>query len=217
MTKITKPSVQRGKQLFKINGRILRPAIVLFQWIPYLMINVKTGKKDKRNMWNLSEHFPSVYVNMKYNSRMYGSWLGLEPEYETKELSTGKKLKVEKRVEATPIQVLSWKLSCGLCYGQNDMNMSIRPEKLLELIKKAIKDGKVQDTGASYLFFMCRSCDLKHVMKYTPKDKWLIFPTQIAIKSSMIPIDEALRKSGSNWRIKTSVTVEDIIKAFRNK
>lgn len=204
---------REDEPIFKINNHIVRPVIVLFHWQAYPMINIKTGQKSIRRIWTISSS--SVVVSMKRNTMVYGSMLGLEPEYEWKELRNGKKVRVQKRVEATPIQQLSWKLNCGLAYGSNNMNMSIRPKALESLIRDAVSKGLVGDTGPSYIFYMCRSNDLRHEMKPTSKDKWMIFPKQLAIKERVEPIDEALRRSKSNWRLKTSVTVEDIIKAMK--
>lgn len=213
MPEITKEKAE--KELFKINGKILRPCIVLFTYKDYLLLNVKTGKQQTRKIWNIGNN--QVYVNMQKSAKIYGSMLGLEPQYVDKQLRNGKIVKVEKRINATPFQQLSWKLSCGLDIAGNSMNLSIRPQKLEELIREAIKKGLVQDNGVSYLFFMCRSNDLRHEMTPNSKDKWLIFPKNEVLKSKIIPINEALKRSGSNWRLKQSVTIEDIIKALKNK
>lgn len=177
------------------------------------MINLKTGKQSTRQIWDVGNN--QAYIGMQKSARIYGSMLGLEATYEMKTLSTGKKVRVEKRVEATPIQQLSWKLSCGLDIAGNSMNLSIRPQKLEELIREAIKKGLVQDTSVSYLFYLCRSNDLERRMSPNDKDKWLIFPKSEVLKGKLIPINEALKRSGSNWRLKQTVTVEDIIKALK--
>lgn len=213
MPEITKEKAER--ELFKIDGKILRPCIVLFTYRDYLLINLKTGKQSTRKIWNVGHN--QAYVGMQKSAKIYGHMLGLEPEYETKTLSTGKKVKVEKRVEATPFQQLSWKLSCGLDIAGNSMNLSIRPQEVEKLIRNAIEKGLTQTTPSSYLFFMCRTNDLRHEMTPNSKDKWLIFPKNEVLKSKIVPINEALKRSGSNWRLKQSVTIEDIVKALKNK
>lgn len=97
------------------------------------------------------------------------------------------------------------------------MNLSIRPQAVEKLIRDAISRGLTQVTPSSYLFFMCRTCDLRHEMTPNSKDKWLIFPKNEVLKSKIIGINEALKRSGSNWRLKTSITIEDVVKALKNK
>ena len=213
MPEITKEKAE--KELFKINGKILRPCIVLFTYRDYLLINLESGKQSTRKIWDVGHN--QAYVGMQKSAKIYGSMLGLEPQYETKELTTGKIVRVESRVTATPFQQLSWKLSCGLAYGSNNMNLSIRPKDVEKLIRDAIAKGLTQVTPSSYLFFMCRTNDLRHEMQPNDKDKWLIFPKNEVLKSKVIPINEALKRSGSNWRLKQSVTIEDIVKALKNK
>lgn len=213
MPEITKEKAVR--ELFKINGKILRPCIVLFTYRDYLLINLESGRQSTRKIWNVGH--TQAYVGMQKSAKIYGSMLGLEPEYETKELSTGKIIKVESRVTATPFQQLSWKLSCGLDVAGNSMNLSIRPQDVEKLIRTSISRGLTQVTPSSYLFFMCRTNDLRHEMTPNSKDKWLIFPKNEVLKSKVIPINEALKRSGSNWRLKQSITIEDVVKALKNK
>jgi len=212
MTELTSPETVEGKKVFKINGRILRPVIPLFGFETKVMINIRTAKVAKRKIWSIGGS--SVMISMKHDTSIYSHMLGLEPEYETKTLSTGKKIKVEKRITATPFQMLSWKLSCGLAYGSNNMNLGIRPKDLETLIRKAIKKGLVQDSGVSYFFYMVRSNDLERKMLPNEKDHWLIFPNAESIKQRIIPINEALAKTQSQWRLKQTLRIEDIVRAL---
>lgn len=212
MTELTSPQTVEGKKVFKINGRILRPVVPLFGFETKVMINIRTAKVAKRKIWSIGAS--SVMIGMKHDVSIYGHMLGLEPTYESKTLSTGRTVKVEKKVNATPFQMLSWKLSCGLAYGSNNMNLSIRPEKLEKLIRQAIKKGLVQDSGVSYFFYMVRSNDLERKMLPNEKDHWLIFPNAESIKQRIIPINEALAKAQSQWRLKQTLRIEDVVKAL---
>lgn len=212
MSELTSPETVEGKKVFKINGRILRPVIPLFGFGTFLMINLRTAKMMKRKIWGIGHS--SVMITMKHDVTMYAHMLGLESTFETKTLSTGKKIRVEKRVNATPFQMLSWKLSCGLDYAGNNMNLGIRPKDLETLIRKAIKKGLVQDSGVSYFFYMIRSNDLERKMLPNEKDHWLIFPNAESIKQRIIPINEALAKTNSEWRLKQTLRIEDIVRAL---
>lgn len=193
----------KESQFWKINGMKIDICVPLFEFLPVEMLNIRTMKKEFRLIWGLD----STKVVSLYGSSRGGSVLVEPPTYEllsctkSSENPSGFK-KVRKRIQVSGQVMLAMKLSTGLQYDKNSMNLAISPHQLEELITKASSEGNYYNEGDTARFTLIRSNDLRREMNPSESDHWLVLKTldPQALQALIIPINEAEKKIGSLWR-----------------
>lgn len=190
-------------QYWKIGDKKIDVTIPLFSWQNIEMINLKSMRKEVRLIWGLDS---CSSVSLMGSSKS-GNVMTEKEEYEL--ISCSKSAdnpngfrKVRVRHQVNGQTALALKLSSGLCYGNNDMSLSISPNELETLLLKAYNEGVYYNEGSANRYILIRSNDFERRMTPNESDKWLVFKSlePKTLQGLIISVNDAEKRVNSPWR-----------------